>query len=144
MRCNSTNLRCADPRHTNELQPVAIAPSVQTSAIKAAIDPGISRGPGICPSGALISQTAGHGDCGPDYHRPLTLGGRSSRFEEIGATVASGIAEVAAAVQAQLKRGARESKPALAGGVISNSRPDRHAANTRPRRSQRGPQSIAA
>jgi hypothetical protein len=64
-------------------------------------------GPRVYPSGALISQTAGHGDFAPAYAEPHTLGGPVSRLEQIGAfVIANGIPEVMAAVRTQLKRGA--------------------------------------
>ncbi|WP_445193905.1 amidohydrolase family protein [Sphingomonas sp. Tas61C01] len=95
-----------------------------TFGLKQAIDSGVIPGPRVFPSGALISQTAGHGDFGPAYDRPVALGGAPSWFEQIGAfTVANGVPEVAAAVRMQCKRGASQVKLALGGGVISDSDP---------------------
>lgn len=95
-----------------------------TFGLKTAIDTGLIPGPRVFPSGALISQTAGHGDFSPAYSDPHTLGGPISRYEEIGAfAIANGPAEVAAAVRNQLKRGASQIKLALGGGVISDSDP---------------------
>ena len=95
-----------------------------TFGLKQAIDSGVIPGPRVYPSGALISQTAGHGDFGPAYDRPVALGGRPSHFEEIGAfTVANGVAEVNAAVRMECKRGASQIKIALGGGVISSTDP---------------------
>ncbi|MGI5175345.1 amidohydrolase family protein [Dactylosporangium sp. CA-152071] len=95
-----------------------------TFGLKAAIDKGVIPGPRVYPSGALISQTGGHGDFGPPYGRPVEIGGTPSRYEEIGAfTVANGVSEVIAAVRAQLKAGASQIKLALGGGVISASDP---------------------
>jgi imidazolonepropionase-like amidohydrolase len=92
--------------------------------LKQAIDSGVIPGPRVYPSGALISQTAGHGDFGPAYDRPVAIGGQPSRFEEIGAfAVANGVTEVEAAVRMQCKRGASQIKLALGGGVISASDP---------------------
>lgn len=92
--------------------------------IKAAIDAGLIPGPRVYPSGALISQTSGHGDFTPAYEAPRTIGGSRSRFEEIGLfAIANGPAEVLAAVRAQLKRGASQIKLALGGGVFSDSDP---------------------
>ena len=97
---------------------------VPTFGLRTAIDSGAIPGPRVYPSGALISQTAGHGDFGPAYDRPVALGGAPSRFEEIGAfLVANGVGEVQAAVRSQLKRGASQIKLALGGGVISDSDP---------------------
>lgn len=95
-----------------------------TFGLKQAIDRGGILGPRVFPSGALISQTAGHGDFGAAYDRPVDLGGRPSHFEEIGAfTIANGPAQVSSAVRMQLKRGASQIKLALGGGVISDSDP---------------------
>ena len=46
-----------------------------TFGLKAAIDAGTIPGPRIYPSGALVSQTAGHGDFAPAYAVPKVLGG---------------------------------------------------------------------
>ena len=95
-----------------------------TFGLKVAIDGGVIPGPRVYPSGALISQTAGHGDFGPAYAEPHTLGGEPSRSEQIGAfAIANGVPEVIAAVRTQLKRGASQIKLALGGGVISDSDP---------------------
>jgi imidazolonepropionase-like amidohydrolase len=75
-----------------------------TFGIKAAIDAGVIPGPRVYPSGALISQTAGHGDFAPPYARPKVLGGRASHLEDLGEfTVANGVPEVLGAVRQQLK-----------------------------------------
>jgi imidazolonepropionase-like amidohydrolase len=95
-----------------------------TFGLKLAIDGGAIPGPRVYPSGALISQTAGHGDFGPIHGLPVGLGGRPSHFEEIGAfTVANGVPEVMAAVRTQFRRGASQVKLSLGGGVISDSDP---------------------
>jgi len=89
--------------------------------IKAAIDRGIVPGPRVYPSGALISQTAGHGDFAPGYEPPFTIGGRPSYLESIGAfTIANGVSEVLAATREQLKKGASQIKLAVGGGVASD------------------------
>lgn len=89
--------------------------------IKSAIDSGVIPGPRVYPSGALISQTTGHGDFAPPYARPYTIGGQPSHFEDIGAfAVANGVPEVLAAVRAELKKGASQIKVAGGGGVISD------------------------
>jgi len=92
-----------------------------TFGIKAAIDAGVIPGPRVYPSGALISQTAGHGDFAPPYARPFTIGGRPSHFEEIGEfAIANGVPEVLTAVRDQLKKEASQIKLAVGGGVISD------------------------
>ena len=89
--------------------------------IKAAIDAGTIPGPRIFPSGAMISQTAGHGDFSEVHARPQTLGGTPARLEELGEfLVANGVPEVLAAVRTQLKKGASQIKLALGGGVVSD------------------------
>jgi imidazolonepropionase-like amidohydrolase len=47
-----------------------------TVGIKAAIDAGVIPGPRVYLSGALISQTYGHGDFTPPYAWPKARGGR--------------------------------------------------------------------
>jgi len=92
-----------------------------TFGIKTAIDNGVIPGPRVYPSGAMISQTAGHADFAPPYARPFILGGHPSRLEEIGVfAVANGVPEVLAAVREQLKKGATQIKLAVGGGVISD------------------------
>ena len=44
--------------------------------LKRAIDEGVTVGPRIYPSGAMISQTSGHGDFRARYEVPRALGGR--------------------------------------------------------------------
>lgn len=91
-----------------------------TFGIKAAIDAGSILGPRVYPSGALVSQTAGHGDFAPAYEHPKALGGRPSHLENLGVfAVADGVPEVLAATRAQLKKGASQVKLAAGGGVIS-------------------------
>ncbi|HJS86966.1 MAG TPA: amidohydrolase family protein [Acetobacteraceae bacterium] len=92
-----------------------------TFGIKDAIDAGVIPGPRVYPSGALISQTAGHGDFSPPYARPYILGGQPSHLEDIGVfVVANGVPEVLAAARNQLKKGASQVKIAVGGGVISD------------------------
>jgi imidazolonepropionase-like amidohydrolase len=92
-----------------------------TFGIKEAIDAGIIPGPRVYPSGALISQTAGHGDFAPAYDLPKVLGGPASRLEEVGQfTVADGVPEVLGAVRGELKKGASQIKLAASGGVASD------------------------
>lgn len=75
-----------------------------TFGIKAAIDGGDIPGPRVYPSGALISQTGGHGDFAPPYARPIEIGGQPSHYEAIGAfAIADGVPQMLAAVRDQLK-----------------------------------------
>jgi imidazolonepropionase-like amidohydrolase len=92
-----------------------------TFGLKAAIDAGVIPGPRVYPSGALISQTSGHGDFAPPYAKPKALDGHLSHLEELGAfSVADGVPQVMAAVREQLKKGASQIKIAAGGGVISD------------------------
>lgn len=88
--------------------------------VKQAIDQGVADGPRIYPSRAMISQTSGHGDFGLPYDPTPSLGGPSSRGEQIGMTqVADGADCVLAAVREQLKLGATQIKLMAGGGVSS-------------------------
>ncbi len=88
--------------------------------LKKAIDEGVISGPGIWPSGSIISQTSGHGDFRNVNERPVSLGGSLHHSEEIGgATIADGKDAVLVAVRENLKRGASQIKLAAGGGVSS-------------------------
>jgi imidazolonepropionase-like amidohydrolase len=54
--------------------------------LKQAIDSGKTPGPRIWPSGAIISQTSGHGDFRTPSERSRRFFGKPSRAEEFGAT----------------------------------------------------------
>ncbi len=88
-------------------------------ALKLAIDRGVLPGPRIFPSGAMISQTSGHGD-----FRPLDALPRSDvdldRTELQGvAAIADGRAEVLRRTREQLMKGASQIKIMAGGGVSS-------------------------
>jgi imidazolonepropionase-like amidohydrolase len=90
-----------------------------TFALKKAIDSGLISGPRIYPSGAIISQTAGHGDFRFTYETPRT-GSSLSRFEVIGASSISDSPDaVRRATREQLMAGASQVKIAAGGGIIS-------------------------
>ena len=87
--------------------------------LKQAIDAGLFPGPRIYPSGAVISQTSGHGDSrdltDPPRFFPeagLTLGERLG--EEL---IADGVPAVLAAVREQLRHGASQIKVMASGGA---------------------------
>ncbi len=89
--------------------------------VKRAIDEGVSPGPRIWPSGAMISQTSGHAD----YRSPMDLprSGSSALHatETMGAArIADGEGEVLRAVREQLMQGASQVKLAAGGGVSSD------------------------
>jgi imidazolonepropionase-like amidohydrolase len=87
--------------------------------VKRAIDEGLIPGPRIYPSGAMISQTAGHGDFRLPYDVPKRPG--QTRDEELGAGfVADGVDAVLKGSREQLLLGASQIKLAGGGGVSSN------------------------
>jgi imidazolonepropionase-like amidohydrolase len=89
--------------------------------VKKAIDEGAINGPRIWPSGAMISQTSGHGDFRNINERPIALGGNLHHSEEVGATViADGKDAVLVAVRENLKRGASQIKLTAGGGISSS------------------------
>ncbi|PAF52349.1 hypothetical protein BKH44_03260 [Helicobacter sp. 13S00477-4] len=88
--------------------------------VKKAIDKKIITGPRIFPSGAFISQTAGHGDMRPINDAPNFYGGSQVPMEKHGDfVIADGVDEVLTAVRWQLKKGASQIKIGAGGGVIS-------------------------
>jgi imidazolonepropionase-like amidohydrolase len=91
-----------------------------TFALKRAIDEGVIRGPRIYPSGAFISQTAGHGDFRTRHEVPRNPCGHLSHMEMAGAVaIADGVDEVLRAVREQLMLGASQIKVMAGGGVAS-------------------------
>jgi len=89
-------------------------------ALKRAIDEGIVTGPRIFPSGAMISQTAGHGDFRLRHEIPRTSSSEMSRAEALGVTIiADGSDEVLRRVREQLLLGASQIKLMAGGGVTS-------------------------
>lgn len=90
-------------------------------SLKRAIDTGLTPGPRIWPSGAMISQTSGHGDYRQLYELPSSPGGPLSRGDVIGGgSIADGAAEVLKRTREQLMHGASQIKLAAGGGVSSN------------------------
>ena len=91
-----------------------------TFALKRAIDEGVIRGPRIYPSGAFISQTAGHGDFRTRHEVPRNPCGHLNHMEMAGAVaIADGVDEVLRAVREQLMLGASQIKVMAGGGVAS-------------------------
>lgn len=91
-----------------------------TFGLKRAIDEGVISGPRIWPSGAMISQTGGHGDFRMPYEVPAARGAALSRGEAInGGVIADGPDEVRKRVREQLMLGAAQIKMAAGGGVAS-------------------------
>lgn len=88
--------------------------------LKAAVDAGKVAGPRIWPSGATISQTAGHGDLRQPQERSRRFFGKPSKAEEMGATfIADGRDEVLTAVRENLRFGASQLKLMAGGGTSS-------------------------
>jgi imidazolonepropionase-like amidohydrolase len=88
--------------------------------LKRAIDEGLLIGPRIYPSGAIISQTSGHGDLRlyPEKHKQF--GGQLSAVERLGISLTvDGESQVLAAVREQLRKGASQIKIAVGGGAAS-------------------------
>jgi imidazolonepropionase-like amidohydrolase len=89
--------------------------------LKRAIDSGLTAGPRIFPSGAMISQTSGHGDYRMPYEVPAALDAPLSRGEALnGGMIADGTDQVMKRVREQLMLGASQIKLAAGGGVASN------------------------
>ncbi|NKI35595.1 amidohydrolase family protein [Wenzhouxiangella sp. XN79A] len=88
--------------------------------LKRAIDEGIVAGPRIWPSGAMISQTGGHGDFRLPHEVPAARNAPLSRGEALnGGVIADGVDEVRKRVREQLMLGASQIKLAAGGGVSS-------------------------
>lgn len=90
-------------------------------SLKRAIDEGRIAGPRIYPSGAMISQTSGHGDFRMRTELPRTAQSDLSAAEQAGiAAIADGEAEVLRRVREQLMLGASQIKIMGGGGVASS------------------------
>ncbi len=88
--------------------------------LKRAIDEGVMVGPRIYPSGAVISQTAGHGDFRFSFELPRKPGGPLSHSEIEGiAAIADNPDEVRLRAREQLRAGASQIKVMASGGVSS-------------------------
>lgn len=87
--------------------------------LKRMIDEGRIPGPRIWPSGALISQTAGHGDFRTVHDLPRADGDIHFSERYGYAAIADGEAEVLRRVREQLMRGASQIKLMAGGGVSS-------------------------
>lgn len=86
-----------------------------------AINEGIVPGPRIFPSGAMISQSGGHGDFRPRYEVPKQLDGPLSHVEAInGGIIADGPDQVLLRSREQLMLGATQLKLMAGGGVSSS------------------------
>jgi imidazolonepropionase-like amidohydrolase len=88
--------------------------------LKKAIDDGTVVGPRVFPSGAIISQTSGHGDFREATDLHPFLDGGSSNLQRLGYfRIVDGPAQVLAAVRENLRNGATQVKLMGSGGVGS-------------------------
>ena len=95
-------------------------PGGPSFALKRAIDEGIIDGPRIYPSGAMISQTSGHGDFRMRSDLPRAGEADLALVERTGvAMIADGANEVLRRVREQLMLGASQIKVLAGGGVAS-------------------------
>ena len=96
-----------------------------TFGVKTAIDRGITPGPRLYQSGAMISQTSGHADhLAPSQPTAFMAGGRPDRMVETGdMLVVDGVPAVLHGARSQIRRGASQVKIAVSGGTGSISDP---------------------
>lgn len=89
--------------------------------LKYAVDTGVVQGPRIYPSGAMISQTSGHGDFRMIYeHGHAGCGCEMARVEAIGASrIVDGADAVTTATRENLRQGASQIKLLTGGGAAS-------------------------
>jgi imidazolonepropionase-like amidohydrolase len=88
--------------------------------LKQAIDEGFVAGPRIFPSGAVISQTSGHGDFRNFNATSTYFTGAENTFSKLGYSfLADGVAEVQKAVREDLRMQASQIKVTAGGGVTS-------------------------
>lgn len=88
--------------------------------LKKATDEGLSIGPRIYPSGAYISQTAGHGDFRGTNDVPENPDAPLDYFQRNGQTlIADGVPEVIKRTREVLRMGASQIKVMAGGGVSS-------------------------
>lgn len=88
--------------------------------LKLAIDNGVVTGPRIFPSGAMISQTSGHGDFRLLNTLPRMPGNSADYTEITGvAAIADGADDVLRRTREQLMKGASQIKIMAGGGVTS-------------------------
>ncbi len=87
-----------------------------------AVEDGLIIGPRIYPSGAVITQTSGHGDFRMRHEpHPFLGAGRSDPTLAFGhAVIADGVAQTLAAVRENLRHGATQIKIMGGGGVASD------------------------
>jgi imidazolonepropionase-like amidohydrolase len=88
--------------------------------LKKRIDSGKSVGPRIYPSGAMVSQTSGHGDTRLPDEKSRRFFGKPSKGELLGVNfIADGRADVLTAVRENLRFGASQIKVMAGGGAAT-------------------------
>lgn len=88
--------------------------------LKKSIDQGKTIGPRIYPSGAMISQTSGHGDTRLPNEKSRRFFGTPSKGELLGVNfIADGRADVLTAVRENLRFGASQIKVMAGGGAAT-------------------------
>lgn len=88
--------------------------------LKQAIDEGLLNGPRVFPSGAIVSQTSGHGDFRNYNAKSSYFTGAPNTFTDLGFSyLADGVPEVQKAVRENLRMQASQIKLAAGGGVTS-------------------------
>jgi len=87
--------------------------------LKMAIDRGVMRGPRIWPSGAMISQTGGHGDFRMLHELPAPIGVLSYPERMGMSAIVDSPDEVRKRSREQLLQGASQIKLTVSGGVSS-------------------------
>ena len=88
--------------------------------VKKDFDKGSFPGPRIYPSGAMISQTSGHGDSRLPNEKSRRWGGDVSRGELMGVGfIADGVPEVLTATRENLRSGATQIKVMAGGGAAT-------------------------
>ncbi|MBO9455076.1 amidohydrolase family protein [Paracoccus sp. R12_1] len=92
--------------------------------LKAAIDRSVVEGPRIFPSGAMLSQTSGHGDFRFPNQLPLMPSDPPDYALQQGMTaITDGVPEILRRAREQLMKGASQIKIMAGGGVASPSDP---------------------
>jgi imidazolonepropionase-like amidohydrolase len=88
--------------------------------VKKEFDKNIFPGPRIYPSGAMVSQTSGHGDNRMPNEKSKHYGGEVSKGELMGMNfIADGVPEVLNAVRENLRSGATQIKVMAGGGAAT-------------------------
>ncbi len=85
-----------------------------------ALNSGVVYGPRLFPSGAVLSQTAGHGDWRHPTQRNPTMDGTSAYAGDDSSVIVDGVDQHLAAARENLRFGATQIKIMGGGGVMSD------------------------